>query len=554
MDTLNDQQRAAVQATDGPVLISAGPGTGKTKTLSARIIHLIQSGKAGPGDILALTFTKKAAQEMQARVGRKGVTICTFHALCGNLLGGEHAFVTDIERTAIIKSLHKPQVLAGMPLREVGLHISRAKNQAQVPSGIEPLVAAYNQALQHRGLIDFDDLLVHTRDALKNGTLQRPNYRYILVDEFQDTNLLQYELLQLLRHNDNIFVIGDPNQSIYGFRGASGDIFAQFAIDFPHVQRVALTINYRSAPAIVAVANAVFADAPQLQAASGSTGHAQALQLLNEYSEAHWVVTQIQHRLGGADLLHATHHDSRASLRDFAIIYRSRRAGKTIQKYIAESGLPYQIVGDGSPYDEPEVQQLTALLRNVAGDPVPVPQYTPGQVEVLLRDVDTTQPPADIAAEITKLFAIPLTAAIKQIIGTLVRHTTLADAVAHFAHLETTGFYDPVAEAITLLTIHASKGLEFPHVFVVGAEEGILPSAKGDTPEERRLFYVAATRAKEQLDITYATRRANEPAKASHFITELPAMVLPRTQDPNLAADRKRLQKRQAKRAQTSLF
>lgn len=554
MDTLNEQQRAAVEATEGPVLISAGPGTGKTKTLTARITHLIQSGKAQPHEILALTFTKKAAQEMQERVGQKGPAICTFHALCSSLLGGEHSFIGETERAAIIKTLPRPRALAGVPAREIGLHISRAKNQAEVPDAIGPVVEAYNHALHERGVIDFDDLLVHTRDALKNSAIAPPKCRYILVDEFQDTNLLQYELLHLLRRNDNVFVIGDPNQSIYGFRGASGDIFEQFLSDFPAVRQVSLTRNYRSAAPIVAVANAIFKDAPQLQAASQMQGRASALQLLNEYSEAHWVVGEIQKRLGGADLLQATHHDGKATLRDFAVVYRSRRTGKVVQKYISESGLPYQVVGDGSPYDEPEVQQLVALLQNMAGEPVPVAQYTPAQVAVLLQKIDNTQPPADMAAALVRAFAVPETASIKQVMGTLVRHASLTNAVAYFAELESQGFYDSAAEAVTLLTIHAAKGLEFAHVFVVGSEEGILPSAKGDVQEERRLFYVAATRAKEQLDVTYTTRRGNEPASASRFITELSPNVLPRTQDPNLATDRKRLQKRQAKRAQTSLF
>lgn len=541
-------------ATDGPVLISAGPGTGKTKTLTARILHLIQSGKAKPHEILALTFTKKAAQEMQERIGQKGPVICTFHALCSTLLGGDHAYITEAERAAIIKTLPRPRALSGVPVREIGLYISRAKNLAPVPDGIAPVVDAYNAALHSRGLIDFDDLLLKTRAALQGGTIPRPAFRYILVDEFQDTNRLQYELLHLLRANDNVFVIGDPNQSIYGFRGASGDIFATFQADFPQFYQVALTHNYRSAPPIVAVANAIFKDAPQLQAANSIRGSVAAWEFLNEYSEAHWVVGEIQNRIGGADLLQATHHDAKASLRDFAIVYRSRRVAKTIQKYIADSGLPYQVVGDGSPYDQPEVQQLIALLRNIAGQPSPVLQFTPGQIGALLQPIDATRPPSDIADELVRVFQLPQTPGLKQVLAVLVSHKQLANSIAYFDRLQAEGFYDPAAECITLLTVHASKGLEFAHVFLIGPEQGVLPSAKGDTPEERRLFYVAATRAKDHLDITYTTRRTKEPAEVSQFIAELPEAILPRTQDPNLATDKRRLQKRQAKRAQTSLF
>lgn len=554
MDTLNDEQRKAVLAGDGPVVIVAGPGTGKTKTLTARIIHLIESGRAKPQDILALTFTKKAAQEMAARVGRDGPTICTFHALCSSLLGNDHSFVTESDRTAIIKHLSKPSDFKGMGSRELGLLISRAKNAAEHSASLDSIVAAYNQRLTDRGQLDFDDLLLRARNLLRGNPQKRPHFTYILVDEFQDTNLLQYEVLQLLRNNNNLFIIGDPNQSIYGFRGASGSIFDTFLQDFPDAAHITLTANYRSVPSVVTLTNRIFMGGPKLQAMVQGDGTVRSIQFLNEYSEAHWVVGQIQQAIGGSDLQQATHHDAKSSLKDFAIVYRNRYVAGIIQKYIADSGLPYQIVGDGSPYEKTEVATLIALFRCMAGQPTPVEGFTTIQVDTLLQKIDPHLPPEDLAQALVTAFALPATQDITHVIGTFVRFTTVASVLTYIDDIAARGFYDASAEAVTLLTIHASKGLEFPHVFLVGAEDGVLPSANGDPNEERRLFYVAVTRAKQALDITSTTHRGKKQAVTSHFVTDLPDTVLPHAQDPNLAADRRRLQKRHAKKAQTSLF
>ncbi len=287
---LNTQQQRAVRAGDGPLMIVAGPGTGKTKTLTARITHLIESGKAAPEQILALTFTKKAAEEMRTRVeqsltpffaggnrsraedslsslglanepsgsasaefppskneARSPITsvptISTFHALCHELLGSETPFVGDAQRLQIIKNLSRPKSLKTLSARELGLLISRAKNKVATDDpDITKVVTRYNQALKEENVRDFDDLLLETHRLLQEDEPARQaaqnRYRYILVDEFQDTNALQYELLRLLLGHENICVIGDPYQSIYGFRGASGTIFEQFAADFANHQAI----------------------------------------------------------------------------------------------------------------------------------------------------------------------------------------------------------------------------------------------------------------------------------------------------------------------------
>lgn len=534
----NPQQLQAVQAGDGPVVIVAGPGTGKTKTLAARIGYLVNSGVA-PGDILALTFTKKSAEELSERLAtmlqNNAPKAKTFHALCYELLGQQLHFASEPQRHQIIKGLKKPANLKGLSARDIGLQISLAKNSASPSAAIDKLAKAYDKALRALGLSDYDDLLVRTKELLKQDSAKyqaiKARYKHILVDEFQDTNGLQYELLQLLRGTDNLFVIGDPNQSIYGFRGASGNIFEQFNTDFPHSTHITLTINYRSAPQVVALSNALFNG--NLQANGRGPGTVQTVQVLNEYSEANYVINTIQQAIGGSDLHKAVSNaDAWAGLRDFAVLYRSRTAATVLQKLIEASGLPYQVVGEGSPYEQPDVQAIIAQLRQV----------------------DNNTPPFERAEHIIASSGITPTPQLQQFVASLVRFKTTKQALDYFDQLAEQNFYDPRAEAITLLTIHAAKGLEFNHVFLLAAEEGVLPSSKGDMAEERRLFYVAATRAKKQLDILHAKRRKGQPAQTSRFVLGVADAILPKVVDSQLVSDQRRATKRQAKRAQASLF
>jgi superfamily I DNA/RNA helicase len=570
---LNREQQKAVQVETGPVLIVAGPGTGKTKTLTARIAYLIAEGTARPEQILALTFTKKAAEEMAVRVHvllkQLGKTngqpkVSTFHALCHELLGGELHFATEPQRLQIIKRLPKPAEYKGFSARELGLLISRAKNLAEDDAELGKLVQAYDAALQELELVDFDDLLVRTRKLLEQDDDARKSvqarFTHILVDEFQDTNRLQYELLQLLRGTPNLFVIGDPLQSIYGFRGATGGIFDQFRADFPEATVITLGTNYRSAPQVVALSNALFTDAPNLLPHATTTGQVRAVQVLNEYSEAAWVLGEIQRAIGGGDMLKAVSDDDallHRTLKDFAIVYRNRSAAVAMQKAVADSGLPYQVVGDGSPYEQPQVLAIIALLRSAqTGEPAQLEGFSPTQakaVQDLLGQTEGALPHA-LAEKIMAVLGFEKSPALQQFIGSLVRFKTLAEAVAHLEAIAETRFYDPTADAITLLTIHASKGLEFPHLFLIGAEEGILPHARASEDEEKRLFYVAITRAKERLDIVHAIKRGGEPAELSRFVRGLDPGLLPREIDPNLATDQRRAQKRAARASQQTLF
>jgi DNA helicase II / ATP-dependent DNA helicase PcrA len=569
MDGLNKEQRRAVEAPDGPVMIVAGPGTGKTKTLTSRILFLVQQRSVAPENILALTFTKKASEEMRARVKAllpgASPKITTFHALCHELLGGDITFVSEAERLKLVRSLTRPLALKHLSVRELGLMISRAKNQppeqAAEPA-LQKVVAQYNTLLHEQHLSDFDDLLLQSYELLKHDepkrSAVRAQYRHVLVDEFQDTNLLQYELLRLLCGNQHIFIIGDPNQSIYGFRGASGDIFGRFLVDYPKAEKITLHVNYRSGAEIVKVANAIFASEGTLSAQPGRHGRVRAVLTLNEYSEAQWVLDEIERAIGGGDFLRAVSDDERSShrrLSDFAVLYRSRACAMTLQKAFAASGLPYQIVGDGSPYEKPLVQNIILLLKALAsGEEVAIQGLSKNQCRTLLGQVDQIQPPTKVVESIIRVFGFEPSADLTQLMNLLIRFDHLEPALAYLDQIAEGHFYDPNADAVTLLTIHASKGLEFPCVFLIGAEEGILPHEKADEQEERRLFYVAVTRAEENLDITHTKMRAGDQAKISNFVAGLPESVLPKITDPSLSNDERRAHKRKMKRSQQSMF
>jgi len=581
LQELNKQQRAAAEAGDGPVLIVAGPGTGKTKTLTARIAYLLQQG-VDAGRILALTFTVKAAEEMRQRVAAltdgASPPISTFHALGYQVLHeanpeGKIAFISEAERLALVRSLPRPKDLSDMTVRELGLGISRFKGagQADPSSALGQLVRRYQEELERRQLHDFDDLLFKTKHLFEADAQLRDKWRsrydYILIDEFQDTSELQWQLITQLRDTDNVFVIGDPKQSIYGFRGANADMFARFRSDFPAHKEVTLQVNYRSAKAIVGLASAIFGGADALTAHSAEPGAVRAMQTLNEFSEADFVLDQIEQGIGGSDLLKAGAGAATRRFKDFAVLYRTHQAARTVQQRLHDSGIPFQVVGEGSPYDRPEVQAVINVLRRAAGDEAPAPAgFTDGQTKALLEKLDITAPVSKLAQLCIDAFGLASDdkkrQRLAQFASTLVRFDDapvgLRKVLDHLDRIAQEAFYDPDADAVTLLTIHASKGLEFTHVMLIAAEEGILPNIRKRAPtdfeEERRLFYVAATRAKNQLDVLYAKKRAGEAHEPSRYITELNEQVLPREADPLLAQLEKKLHRREQKARQGTLF
>jgi superfamily I DNA/RNA helicase len=572
-ESLNTEQRAAVEADDGPVVIIAGPGTGKTKTLTARIAHLILTGKAAPGEVLALTFTNKAAREMKERLTallpkRDLPMVSTFHGLAQRMLDDfGMQLIAEPERTELLRTI-KRQTGAKQSVRDLSLLISKAKNQLQPPEDatLRTLVDEYNLALAERGLYDFDDLLLRLHGQLQQ-TPDHP-YRYILVDEFQDTNDLQFELLRLLNTADNVFVIGDPLQSIYGFRGASAAIFERFMREWPAAATVTLITNYRSTAPIVQAAAAVFPEAPKLQAHRTDAGKICLLEVLNEYSEADWIVNEIERQVGGSTMLASSQHhtaDQQRTFSDFAVLYRTHAAAKTVQRALEASGIPYQVAGEGSPYEQAHIQTLLSALRYIAGDaPVPtVSGATSSQIEALLTPLkDQPLPLAELVPRIAETLGLATekhAASVRQFMNGLLPFAgkPIQEYLKYVQAIAEQEYYDPSAAAVTLLTIHAAKGLEFSRVFLIATEEGTLPHLpKGrpaDIDEERRLFFVAVTRARDELYLLHARKRTGEPRELSRFASSLPSFV-ERITDPTLADQQRKIFKRQQKRSQTSLF
>ena len=605
LDELNEAQRAAVTAEDRALCIIAGPGTGKTKTLTARIAYLVREQRVAAQSILALTFTNKAAREMQRRVAElldeseaAMPRITTFHGLCYELLAqaanaSELHIASEADRLELLRSL-RPPALKSLSTRELSLLVTQSKNMSEQPAAdpnFARFLAAYNQALREQGLRDFDDLLLEIYQRCRDDdafcrALQQ-TYRWILVDEFQDTNALQYELLRLLAGNDeashgptsaHCFVIGDPLQSIYGFRGASGNIFDRFQADFA-ARTITLTVNYRSAPTIVQLANAVFPQAPQLQAHQQIDGIAQAVQVLNEYREADWIVQSIEQAFGGTNFERSHRHSGQEQARrfqDFAVLYRTHHAARAVQRAFAASGIPHQIVGDESPYASKALRTAVAIFRARHCPEQPMPA---AEARLLRRqnarldaNVDPSQTPTESLAAIAEAYQLldeAATPAFRQSLGTLVRldHLPPDKFLAEFDELAGCDFYDPNADAVTLMSIHASKGLEFAHVFLIGTEDGIVPHALPERlraqtdevdhaahlAEERRLFYVAVTRAREELTLLHAKTRGGEAALLSPFAAEL-GNALPQAIDPDLQAQERARHKRHQKNAQTSMF
>ncbi len=573
----NAEQSTAIGAAAGPVIIVAGPGTGKTRTLTARIAHLVREWHVPAEAILALTFTNKAAREMQERIsselaGEQMPFIATFHALANKIcpMPPETSLVTEIERAAIIEVV-RAKTKTKLKAREISLLISRAKNQPHMTGDTETikLVRAFNATLQHQNAYDYDDLLRRLYDSLQDaafrGTLP---YTHILVDEFQDTNELQYEIIKLLNTTDNLFIIGDPLQSIYGFRGASSQIFKQFAADFPGAKQITLSTNYRSAPQIVLAANYIFPGGAQLRAHRTDPGIVQAIECLNEYGEADWIVANIEQQIGGSDMVGSSQHhahNERRTFADLAVLTRTHTAVRSIQKALQKSGIPFQVVGEGSPYEQPHATLIIQAFGYLAGlmeSPV-VKGLSAEQVKLVLEPIKSqahSTPLTALAVKILRVLGMTNHEPAQEFTNTLVQYDHLKpDAyVAHIQKIAEQEYYDPSAGAVTLLTIHASKGLEFPVVFLAAAEEGILPlmhhGQVADLDEERRLFYVAATRARDELHLLYTQKRRGQPAEISRFMQDLPAAIMPRISDPAIPAQLERIQRNAQKRAQSKLF
>ena len=513
---LDADQRAAAKA-DGPLMIVAGPGSGKTRTLTYRIAHLITERGIEAERCLAITFTRRAAAEMRERLATllpdrvERVAIHTFHSLGLSLLR-EHVSATGLQRGFRIAGEAERAALLAETL---GVAASKAERLLHAISkekrtrGAAGEGEAYARALATRNLIDFDDLIALPVRALSADpafiSLYRSQWESISVDEFQDVDEQQYRLLNLLAPSEsNLCVIGDPNQAIYRFRGADASCFDRFRHDYPAARVVRLTRNYRSTGTIVTASAQVIASRQSEPIAEMVRDMQERIAIQtapSERAEAESVVAAIEGMIGGHSFFSIDSGraipalQTERSFADFAVLYRSDAQSAPLCEALERSGIPYKKNSHRPLMDEPAVRILLQELAD-SGEAT-LADGLRAAAERLRQRGDAS----DCAVALQRLFALARSC------GT--DRARLNDAAALTTDAE---FYDPRADRVSLLTLHAAKGLEFPIVFIVGLEDGVLPLHWG-TPdeaamaEERRLFYVGMTRAKDRLILSRARQR-----------------------------------------------
>ncbi|HWB15748.1 MAG TPA: UvrD-helicase domain-containing protein [Vicinamibacterales bacterium] len=526
--SLDDDQRRAVEITGGPLTIVAGPGSGKTRTLTHRLAYLVVERGVPAASCLAITFTRRAAREMQERlhallpVAGSSVAVHTFHSL-GLAMLREHGDVVsvprdfrvagEVERTTMLAA-----ALAVSPTRAERLlrAISKAKRTGHVPDDVSTAMRVYREEMTRRGWVDFDDLIGRAVEILSADPAvaahYRDRFRWIAVDEFQDVDEQQYALLTKLAASDShLCVIGDPDQAIYGFRGADASCFDRFAEDYPSATTVRLTRNYRSTGTIVTASSQVIARSKEVEMIPAFVREMHERITIHkaptERAEAEFVVAEIERLLGGHSFFSIDSGRSTGAgtdalgFTDIAVLARTSAQMDALREAFARSGLPFRIHAHDPIAANPAVQ---ALLNEWE------------------RSADHATHGDDLAAQINaaaeRLPRDTIDAAAKE--EALRRLLTLAASSgndrARFLDLvalaSDADFRDPRATAISLLTLHAAKGLEFAVVFIVGLEDGLLPlywnELDAETAnEERRLLYVGMTRAKDRLLLSHAAER-----------------------------------------------
>jgi DNA helicase-2/ATP-dependent DNA helicase PcrA len=538
---LDPDQRAIVEHDDGPLLVVAGPGAGKTRVLVQSLARRLSEG-ADPERCLAVTFTRRAQGELRERLTRlvpgmaERVTVATFHGLgllilreqCKRLgLDAGLKVADEPTRRAVLRELAGGAGAAGLASR-----ISDAKRAvaaASVPPAPdavrdEPdretaeLVAAYDAALRERGMVDVDDLITLPVLLLSGDPALAAAYRArwadVYVDEYQDVDELQYRLLRLVTSEDSrVCAIGDPDQAIYGFRGGDVGYFLRFAADYPAAARVELSRNYRSAPSIVNAALQVIRPGTLVPGRSLTpsrtdipdslvTVHAAA----SEREEAEAVAASIERMLGGTTLNTVDGRQTvehQLSFADFAVLYRTSSQAPAVAEALARRGFPCQQRSHARLAEMPGAAAILAAMGAPVLDtePVAVTSLIGAAVESALSRADSGEQIAEIKSAVDVLS--PLAARC----GTDLDR--FLDELALGAEVDT---WDPRADRVSLLTLHASKGLEFPVVYIVGCDEGLIPlrpwrGASADYDEERRLLFVGMTRATTKLTLLTAARR-----------------------------------------------
>ena len=643
LNGMNDKQSEAVLATEGPVLIMAGAGSGKTRVLTHRVAYLIEEKHVNPWNVLAITFTNKAAREMKERIGNlldeeaaRDVWVSTFHALCMRILrrdieklGYNRAFsITDTSaQLTLVKQVLRAQNVdpKQFDAKAVLSAISSAKNDLLTPTDyakdhanngnpfdkvVSDVYTEYQRRLRADSALDFDDLIMQTiilfkQDPETLGYYQR-KFHYVHVDEYQDTNEAQYQLVQMLSAGyRNLCVVGDADQSIYGWRGANMQNILDFKKDYQDAQVILLEQNYRSTQTILDAANSVIKNNAQRQVKTLWTENGKGDKITyyraqSDRDEAYFIIRQIE------TMMRQEHY----KYGDFAVLYRTNAQSRSIEEAFLKSSIPYKIVGGHKFYDRKEIRDALAYFGLIVN---PVDNLSFGRIvnepkrgigasslEKLgqfadengwslleaAQNVELSNIPARARKELAKFATLiedlrkkqQTGSSITDLMSAILEDTGYVDALRNEHSLEadsrvdnleelltvTKTFddkYEPEdedsdiyadflgelslvsdvdeveedAQEVTLMTLHAAKGLEFPVVFLVGMEEGLFPLSRAamdetELEEERRLAYVGITRAKKKLFLTNAYSRMfhgqhqNNPA--SRFVDEIDENLL----------------------------
>ena len=618
LDSLNKEQKEAVTTINGPVLIIAGAGSGKTKALTHRIAYLIEQG-ISPENILALTFTNKAAGEMKNRVQKllgenknMSVFLGTFHSFAAKILRreidnlgyGKNFVIYDVSDVlSLLKEIIAELSLDSDQFKANGIYsaISRQKNElvnaaiySQKAGNFREKITAkifekYEARLKEANALDFDDLLLLLVKILKDNPAILEKYqnqfKYILVDEYQDTNHAQYTLLKMLAQtHKNICVVGDDWQSIYLFRGSDFRNMLNFEKDYPGTKIIFLEENYRSSQNVLDAAHAVieknvFKTEKKLWTERGEGEKIKIIQTNNEVEEGFFVTEEIKKML-------RKNPEIARDLNDFVILYRTNAQSRAIEEAVIRAGWPYRMVGAIKFYERREVKDIIAYLRFIQNEKdlislkriINVPPRGIGKTtlnQILLAEYILAFKHTKFENFLTLISEIKKESANKKVSELIkfllekIDYKTycldgteegesrwenileLITVATKFDILETeeglssfleeitlTTSADDISEengTLNLMTLHSAKGLEFPVVFIIGAEEGLLPHSRSmfeqtQMEEERRLTYVGITRAKEKAYFVFTRRRTiygkSEPALPSRFLGDIPIRLV----------------------------
>ena len=643
LNGMNPRQKEAVLHTEGPLLLMAGAGSGKTRVLTHRIAYLIEEKEVNPWNILAITFTNKAAKEMKERVnkilehGGEEVWVSTFHSMCVRILRRDVDFIGYNRNFTIIDSSEQLSLMKRI-LKELNIDpkkydprsiigtLSQAKNRLQTPQDFAKMqgsyyeeiaakcYAAYQKELQYNQCMDFDDLIMNTIRLFEEHpdslTYYQNKFHYIHVDEYQDTNHAQYTLVNLLaKRFQNLCVVGDADQSIYGWRGADMQNILDFEKDYPDARVILLEQNYRSTKNILSAANQVIENNSNRKPKNLWTENHEGNKITyyradNERDETRFVVDRMQEEL----------RENQRDYGDFAVLYRTNAQSRVMEETLLKANIPYKMVGGHKFYDRKEIKDILAYL-NVMANPQdsisferivnsPKRGIGPGSIEKLRNFATMHQWPlleaaqnvdlanisgkvgqqltafGEMISEVTQMLPyLSVTELTKEILersGYLedLKIQNTLESQARLENLEEfltvtqefdkqfekqnekdadapdeklTVFLNDLAlvsdidnleeetTQVTLMTLHAAKGLEFPVVFLIGLEEGVFPLSRAlmeenELEEERRLAYVGITRAEESLYLTNAFSRTlygrTQYNRPSRFVEEIDQELL----------------------------